>query len=81
MESFNIANGDGNSQKTRKIEHQVASSVGGYIKSDHEEIIRSNYFTFRGENVVEIFCNWIINYEKFYLKYRRLTQYIFHLSF
>jgi hypothetical protein len=28
MEYFNIANGDGNSQKTRKIEHQVASSVG-----------------------------------------------------
>jgi hypothetical protein len=50
--------------KTKKIEHQIASAVGCYIHSDHENKLPHNYFSCRDENVVELFCKWLIEYDK-----------------
>jgi hypothetical protein len=53
-------------KKTKKLKHQSASAVGIYVKSDYENIIPSNYFCYRGEDVVEVFCNWLVTIEKDY---------------
>jgi hypothetical protein len=52
--------------KTRRIKHQSAAAVGALIKSDHEEIIPAQYFSYRGEDVVDVFCNFLIRIEDFF---------------
>jgi hypothetical protein len=52
--------------KTRRIKHQSAASVGALIKSDHEEIIPAQYFSYRGEDVVDVFCNFLMQIEDFF---------------
>jgi hypothetical protein len=46
--------------KTRRIKHQSEAAVGALIKSDHEEIIPAQYFSYRGKDVVDVFCNFLI---------------------
>ena len=53
--------------KVTKLKRQIAAAVGVYIKSDHPDIYHSGYFSFRGEDVVDAFCNTILKLQsKFY---------------
>jgi hypothetical protein len=49
--------------KTKKLKHQSPAQVGVLIKSDHEDIIPTNYFSYIGEDVVKVFCNFLVKIE------------------
>jgi hypothetical protein len=60
------------SSKIKKLEHQIAVAVGCYIISDHTELLKGGYVSYRGEKVVEIFCDFVIKAEEDFAKYLKL---------
>ena len=53
---------------TIKKVHQTAAAYGIYIKSNYPELYESEYISFRGEDVVNEFCNKIIELEQIFSK-------------
>jgi hypothetical protein len=51
-----------NVPKTKKLK-QSSSAVGILIKSDHEEIISTQYISYFNEDVIEDFCKFLIDIE------------------
>ena len=48
------------SEKTKRLKTQKASAVGCYIRSDYPALFESAYFSYRGEDVVDYFCDWLL---------------------
>ena len=72
FESINIlpedtnekCNEDSDEVKTKKLKKQIPSAVGVYIHSDYQHLFRDNYAFYRGEDVADVFCNFLIEQEK-----------------
>ena len=53
--------------KTKKLFKQIGSSYGAYIKSSYPNLFKSQYYSYRKEDVIEQFCLWIKTLQsKFY---------------
>ena len=63
-EKFNSCSLNPSNSFTEKITHQKPISIGIYIKSDYENIIKSEYISYTGNNVVELFINKIVELNK-----------------
>ena len=56
---------------TIKKVRQSAAAFGLYIQSDYPELIESEYYSYRDENVINHFCDLLIDYE---LKFNKLLR-------
>jgi len=51
------------SSTIKKI-HQSAAAFGLYIKSEYPELFKNEYYSYRSENVINHFCDLLIEYER-----------------
>ena len=70
QESINcsVENSNENNTSTKKLFNQIAAAVGAYVDSDYPDLYQSNYVSHRGEDVVDQFCDYMINLDSTLLK-------------
>uniref|UniRef100_UPI003D0B846D hypothetical protein n=1 Tax=Sulfurimonas sp. TaxID=2022749 RepID=UPI003D0B846D len=53
-------------ENTKKLKKQIGSSFGAYIKSNYPDLFKSQYYSYRKEDVIFQFCHWIKNIQSYF---------------